>query len=149
LGGGAARRRARGRGERPADGRAASLAEDCRAARRAGRAAQGGDRTPMIRGRMRTGGRQHDRDPRSTRPRPELRVGILGGGQLARMTAEAAERLGVEVVVLDPEPGSPAGQVARQIVAGWTDTEALAQLAREVDVVTLENEFVDLGALDA
>jgi 5-(carboxyamino)imidazole ribonucleotide synthase len=76
------------------------------------------------------------------------RVGILGGGQLARMSAEAAVELGVSVVVLDPEPGSPAGQVTRQIVAGWTDECALENLAREIDVVTLENEFVDPRALE-
>jgi 5-(carboxyamino)imidazole ribonucleotide synthase len=79
---------------------------------------------------------------------PSLRVGILGGGQLARMTAEAAARLGIPVLILDPEPASPAGQVARQIVAPWTDAAALEALAREIDVVTLENEFVDLAALE-
>ncbi|HYC21682.1 MAG TPA: 5-(carboxyamino)imidazole ribonucleotide synthase [Candidatus Bathyarchaeia archaeon] len=73
---------------------------------------------------------------------------MLGGGQLARMTAEAGARLGIPVVVLDAEPASPAGQVTRQIVSPPSDTAALEELAREIDVVTLENEFVDLAALE-
>jgi 5-(carboxyamino)imidazole ribonucleotide synthase len=64
------------------------------------------------------------------------------------MTADAARNLGVEVVVLDAEPDSPAGQVTRQIVAPWDDEEGLQSLACEIDVVTLENEFVDLAALE-
>ena len=75
-------------------------------------------------------------------------VGILGGGQLARMTADAARRLGIATVVIDPEPDAPAGQVTRQIVGPLGNGEALARLAREIDVATLENEFVDLSALE-
>jgi 5-(carboxyamino)imidazole ribonucleotide synthase len=81
-------------------------------------------------------------------PAPSLTVGILGGGQLARMTADAAHRLGIATIVIDPEPDSPAGQVTRQIVGPLGDVAALTELAREIDVATLENEFVDLSALE-
>jgi 5-(carboxyamino)imidazole ribonucleotide synthase len=80
-------------------------------------------------------------------PAPPFTVGILGGGQLARMTADAARTLGVPTIVIDPEPESPAGQVTRQIVGPLADGAALIELAREIDVATLENEFVDLSAL--
>jgi len=79
---------------------------------------------------------------------PALTVGILGGGQLARMTADAARALAVETIVIDPEPDSPAGQVTRQIVGPLGDRAALVELARQIDVATLENEFVDLAALE-
>jgi 5-(carboxyamino)imidazole ribonucleotide synthase len=75
-------------------------------------------------------------------------VGILGGGQLARMTADAARVLGVETIAIDPDPDSPAGQVTRQIVGPLEKGEAMERLAREIDVATLENEFVDLAALE-
>ncbi|MEW6271978.1 MAG: 5-(carboxyamino)imidazole ribonucleotide synthase [Thermodesulfobacteriota bacterium] len=81
-------------------------------------------------------------------PCAPLRVGILGGGQLARMTADAARRLGIDTVVIDPEEEAPAGQVTRQIVGPLKRGEALVELARQIDVATLENEFVDLEALE-
>ena len=74
------------------------------------------------------------------------RVGILGGGQLAQMTAQAAVGLGVEIVVLEREAGSPAGQIVgadHEVVGDWRDRNALAQLAQRVDLITLENEFID------
>ncbi len=78
------------------------------------------------------------------------RVGILGGGQLARMTAEAARDLDVMIVVLEREAGSPAGQIVgpvNEIVGEWGDPAARAALASRVDLITLENEFVDASAL--
>ncbi len=75
-------------------------------------------------------------------------IAILGGGQLARMTAEAAARLGIEVAILEREPGSPAGRIAaREVIGAWDDRAALAALAEGALVVTLENEFVDAGGL--
>ncbi|MFY8144454.1 MAG: 5-(carboxyamino)imidazole ribonucleotide synthase, partial [Caulobacter sp.] len=53
---------------------------------------------------------------------PGSTIGVLGGGQLGRMLALAAARLGFDVVIQDPEEGSPAGRVAaRQIVAAYDD----------------------------
>jgi 5-(carboxyamino)imidazole ribonucleotide synthase len=81
-------------------------------------------------------------------PAPAL-VGILGGGQLARMTAGAASRLGIEVAILEREAGSPAGRLAaREVIGGWSDRAALSALAAGTLAVTLENEFVDAAALD-
>ncbi len=76
-------------------------------------------------------------------------VGILGGGQLARMTAEAASQLGIEVSILEHEAGSPAGRIAaREVVGGWLDYDRLAEFAQGTQVVTLENEFVEVEALE-
>jgi len=76
---------------------------------------------------------------------PISRVGIVGGGQLGRMMVQAASRLGVECVVLDPTPNAPAGQLAaRQIVGDLYDPQLLRELAEATDVVTYEIE--DIGA---
>jgi 5-(carboxyamino)imidazole ribonucleotide synthase len=70
-------------------------------------------------------------------------VGVVGGGQLGRMLAEAASPLGVDVIVLDPTPEAPASRVAEQIVAKFDDPEALAELAERSDVLTFEIELAD------
>jgi 5-(carboxyamino)imidazole ribonucleotide synthase len=77
------------------------------------------------------------------------RLGIIGGGQLARMTAIAALPLGVEVVVLEKNPHSPAARLSPDCIVGdWADRETLLKFAGRCDVVTLENEFVDAAALE-
>ncbi|MCG8324181.1 MAG: 5-(carboxyamino)imidazole ribonucleotide synthase [Thiotrichales bacterium] len=76
------------------------------------------------------------------------RLGIIGGGQLAKMTAAAAQQLGCEIAIIEKFPDCPAAPVARHTLTGdWNTPEALLQLAGQVDVVTLENEFVDAGSL--
>lgn len=81
---------------------------------------------------------------------PPATIGIIGGGQLGRMMSEAAKPLGYNVIILDPQPNAPAGQVADdQIVAEYDDRVALAQLARKCDVVTYEFENVDLAGLES
>ncbi|NQE63858.1 5-(carboxyamino)imidazole ribonucleotide synthase [Caulobacter sp. RHG1] len=87
---------------------------------------------------------------------PGSTIGVLGGGQLGRMLALAAARLGFDVVIQDPEENSPAGRVAaRQIVAAYDDRWALKRLAEASDVVTYEFENVpadtvaELAALGA
>ncbi len=78
------------------------------------------------------------------------RLGIIGGGQLARMTAMSALQMGCDVLVLERNDHSPAANLAtHSIVGDWDDPEALVKLATQVDVVTLENEFVDAAALAA
>ncbi|HWG85101.1 MAG TPA: 5-(carboxyamino)imidazole ribonucleotide synthase [Deinococcales bacterium] len=75
-------------------------------------------------------------------------IGILGGGQLARMLALAARPLGYRVVVLDPDPACPAaGPSDRVIAAPYDDPTGLASLADAADVVTLEFENVPGDAL--
>ncbi|CAM5457426.1 5-(carboxyamino)imidazole ribonucleotide synthase [Rhodanobacter lindaniclasticus] len=69
-------------------------------------------------------------------------VGILGGGQLARMLALAAAPLGVNCLVVDGSADACAGQVAPLVVADWSDRAALEAFARRVDVVTFDFENV-------
>lgn len=69
-------------------------------------------------------------------------LGILGGGQLARMLALAAAPLGVKTLVVDSAADACAGQIAPLVVADWTDYDALEHFAREVDVVTFDFENV-------
>ena len=70
-------------------------------------------------------------------------IGILGGGQLARMLAMAAARLGYRTIVLDPADPCPAAQTStEQIVAAYDDVDALADLASRCDVITYEFENV-------
>src|SRR5947209_6412803 len=64
------------------------------------------------------------------------------------MTAEAAPSVGVRVIVLERSAGSPAGVVAEEMVGDWRDEATLARLAERCDLITLENEFVDAGALE-
>jgi 5-(carboxyamino)imidazole ribonucleotide synthase len=85
-----------------------------------------------------------DAEPPALAPR----LGIVGGGQLARMTAMAALRLGCDVVILERNRLSPAATLATHALVGdWNDPAVLAQLAARTDVITLENEFVDAEAL--
>lgn len=81
---------------------------------------------------------------------PGSTIGILGGGQLGRMTAMAARSLGYRVQVLDPDPSCPARFVVDSCFeASWDDARAAADLARGCDVVTLEIEQVSLSSLRA
>jgi len=91
-----------------------------------------------------------DSEIRRTGARPgfPVRLGIIGGGQLARMTAAAALPLGVEVLVLEKNPHSPAARLSPDSIVGdWSDPAKLLDFAGRCDVITLENEFVDAGAL--
>jgi 5-(carboxyamino)imidazole ribonucleotide synthase len=74
---------------------------------------------------------------------PDATIGILGGGQLGRMLALAAARLGLKCHVLCPDPHSPAFDVVRRVTeADYTDMVALDRFANDVDVVTYEFENV-------
>ena len=79
-----------------------------------------------------------------------MRVGILGGGQLARMTIAAAIGLGIDVAVFEREADSPAGRLTTREIAGpWEDADLRARFAALCDVVTLESEFVDPAIMAA
>ncbi len=76
------------------------------------------------------------------------RVGVVGGGQLAAMMGDAAKALGIELVVQTPDATDPAVSVAAgAVLAAVDDVLATAKLANECDVITFENEFVDLDGL--
>ena len=80
---------------------------------------------------------------------PGSTIGVLGGGQLGRMLAEAASRLGFDVAVLERDADSPAGRVAAKLfVAPYDDETALAALAGASDVVTYEFENVPAASLE-
>jgi 5-(carboxyamino)imidazole ribonucleotide synthase len=75
-------------------------------------------------------------------------IGILGGGQLGRMTAMAARTMGYRVRVMDPEAKCPACFVADQTIVGkWDDVAAAQKLAKGADAVTLEIEQIGVDAL--
>jgi len=80
----------------------------------------------------------------------ELRtIGIVGGGQLGRMLTLAALPLGFRVVVVDPGANCPAAQVgAEQILANLYDTDALKELAKKSDYITVEIEHLDTKVLE-
>jgi 5-(carboxyamino)imidazole ribonucleotide synthase len=76
-------------------------------------------------------------------------IGVIGGGQLGRMIALDAKRMGYKVIVLDPEAHCPAGQVAdEQIVAGYDDRSAIGELGMRSDVVTFEFENVAIESIE-
>ena len=75
-------------------------------------------------------------------------IGILGGGQLGRMLALEAKRMGYRVVTLEPFPDSPTGQVAdEQLVAAYDDLRAIGELGARSDVVTYEFENIPLESV--
>jgi 5-(carboxyamino)imidazole ribonucleotide synthase len=79
---------------------------------------------------------------------PGATIGILGSGQLGRMTALAAAQLGYRTHVFAEEPDSPAGQVsADATVARWDDYEAIARFAAAIDVATFEFENIPGNAV--
>ena len=75
-------------------------------------------------------------------------LGIIGGGQLGRMLSEAAKKLNIYTIVLDPTPKSPAGIVAdSQIIGEYTNTDNVKEFARKVKILTYETESANLEAL--
>lgn len=79
---------------------------------------------------------------------PPATLGMLGGGQLGRFFVIAAHEMGYRVVVLDPDPHSPAGKIADEhIAAAYDDTAALERLAGQCSAVTTEFENVPADTL--
>lgn len=76
------------------------------------------------------------------------RVGIIGGGQLAWMMGGASKKLGLELVVQTPSLNDPAVSTAEDVVLAPVDDAISTELlAQKTDVITFENEFVDLDSL--
>lgn len=81
---------------------------------------------------------------------PGSTIGVLGSGQLGRMFAIAARRMGYRVHTLSPDYDTPTGQVAdREVQAAYDDLDAVRDFARGVDVVTFEFENVSAAATEA
>src|SRR5439155_592910 len=78
---------------------------------------------------------------------PGATIGVLGSGQLGRMFAIAARKMGYRVHTLSPDTDTPTGQVAdMEIVADYDDLDAVAEFARDVHVVTFEFANVSSAA---
>ena len=76
-------------------------------------------------------------------------IGVLGGGQLGRMLTEAANRLNVKIINLDAE-NSPAKQInasPNHVIGSFADAQAIRQLAKRCDILTVEIEHVDTAVL--
>lgn len=71
-----------------------------------------------------------------------MKVGILGGGQLARMIALAGYPLGLKFIVLDPDANAGAAGLSEHLLGAYDDPALLAELAEKADVVTYEFENV-------
>ncbi len=85
---------------------------------------------------------------KNQKTKPAKIMGIVGGGQLGRMSAMAAARLGIETHIFTPEKDSPASKVAaRTIIADYADHKALTAFARGVDVISYEFENIPADAL--
>ena len=81
---------------------------------------------------------------------PGSTVGVLGSGQLGRMFAIAARRMGYRVHTLSPDYDTPTGQVADvEVSASYDDLDAVREFARRVDVVTFEFENVSADSAHA
>ncbi|WP_332308291.1 5-(carboxyamino)imidazole ribonucleotide synthase [Desulfonatronovibrio magnus] len=79
---------------------------------------------------------------------PPLRLGIIGGGQLAKMLTMEAKKLGCQVLVLDPAAASPAGQISdHQFVGGFFEKARIRELAEASDVLTYDLENIDTQSL--
>ncbi len=79
---------------------------------------------------------------------PATWLGVMGGGQLGRMFAHAAQAMGYKVAVLEPAPDCPAGHAADHLLsAGYEDAQALAELAAQCSAVTTEFENVPANSL--
>ncbi|MCG0996207.1 5-(carboxyamino)imidazole ribonucleotide synthase [Acetobacter indonesiensis] len=80
---------------------------------------------------------------------PNAVIGIVGGGQLGRMSAMAAAKLGFRTQILTKDPNSPGAQVSHGVTLGaYDDLQALDAFARTVDVVTFEFENISADAMD-
>lgn len=82
-------------------------------------------------------------------PQAPFTLGILGGGQLAKMTAQAAYRMGMRVAIIEHGENSPAGVMTKlEFAGGWKDGAQLDAFVKASDIVTLENEFIDVSVLE-
>ncbi len=82
-------------------------------------------------------------------PSEPFTLGLLGGGQLAKMTAQEAYRMGLRVAVIEHGADSPAGMMTKkEFPGGWKNSEDLEAFIQASDIITLENEFIDPEILD-
>ncbi|MGK7919792.1 MAG: 5-(carboxyamino)imidazole ribonucleotide synthase [Trichodesmium sp.] len=81
-------------------------------------------------------------------PKKIKKVGVIGGGQLAWMMTDAAKKFGVDLIIQTPHQNDPAVSIAKDIIlAEIDDAQATSELANRCDVITFENEFINLDEL--
>src|SRR3954470_6017854 len=74
---------------------------------------------------------------------PGSTIGVMGGGQLGRMFAIAARRMGYRVHTFSPDEGTPTGQLADlEVAASYEDADAVREFAKGIDVLTFEFENI-------
>ncbi len=79
----------------------------------------------------------------------DMTLGILGGGQLGRMSAMAAANLGISVIIFSPEADCPASHVAKEtIVASYDDEEALKEFSNKTDIISYEFENIPVKTIE-
>ncbi|MDX2129429.1 MAG: 5-(carboxyamino)imidazole ribonucleotide synthase [Chloroherpetonaceae bacterium] len=79
----------------------------------------------------------------------EIVIGILGGGQLAKMSAQAAQKLGFSVIIFEQDANAPAVKITHNAVIGQvSDKEAIKRFVDKASVITLENEFISYEVLE-
>ncbi len=77
-----------------------------------------------------------------------LKLGIIGGGQLGKIMSQKAKKMGFHVTILDPTTNCPAAQVSdRHIIGGFYDKDKLEKIVKETDVTTFELEHIDTSIL--
>jgi len=77
-----------------------------------------------------------------------LKIGIIGGGQLGKIMSQKAKKMGFHVTILDPTPNCPAAQVSdKHILGGFYDKVKLEELVQQTDVTTFELEHIDTSIL--
>lgn len=78
-----------------------------------------------------------------------MKIGILGGGQLARMLVESSLKYDFDFKIFSGEKDSPAGKIVKEeFVGDWNDDKDLFDFSKDCDVITLENEFIDSKRLE-
>ncbi|SKC54055.1 5-(carboxyamino)imidazole ribonucleotide synthase [Maledivibacter halophilus] len=78
----------------------------------------------------------------------DLKIGIIGGGQLGKMIAQEAKKMGLFVIILDPTPDSPASEIAnKQIVSHFNDKGKIEELINQCDITTFEIEHINTEIL--
>ncbi len=79
---------------------------------------------------------------------PPIKIGIIGGGQLGKMMAQEAKKMGFYVAILDPTPNCPAAQLADgHIIGSFYDGEKIREIVSGSDVTTYDIEHIDAGVL--
>ena len=79
---------------------------------------------------------------------PLMKIGIIGGGQLGKMMAQKAKKMGFYITVIDPTPNCPAAQVVdKQIVGNFYDRNKIRELVKKSDITTFDIEHIDVEVL--